>query len=238
MQSMPSWILKYPMITVDIDVRRKIMTQGPSVFSKRGAECIGYSGLQMKMRRSKRAEWSLSRSLKGQLLNKSGTSRKNNKEQQKSQLLIQKGCYSWLGWYPQRKVGVLFRHEETLFNRSKSRVYSEGSSRASRETGTRYEAGKVLGLELASQPMSKNYKVGSMVGSDRPPKSSMGYISLCFQKQLKVLRSVSPGFKEVAKDMLDVWRRSVLSQLSQEGSKPLQGSEQENGALFWARTIS
>lgn len=83
-------------------------------------------------------------------------------------------------------------------------MYSEGSSRASRETGTRYEAGKVLGLELASQPMSKNYKVGSMVGSDRPPKSSMGYISLCFQKQLKVLRSVSPGFKEVAKDMLDV----------------------------------
>lgn len=88
-----------------------------------------------------------------------------------------------MGWYPQKKVGFLFRQEEEkVFNRSKSRVCGKESTWASRGPGARYEAGKVLGLELASQPMTKNYEVGSMGGSDQPPKSSMGHSSLCFQK--------------------------------------------------------
>lgn len=41
-----------------------------------------------------------------------------------------------------------------------------------------------------------------MAGSDQPTKFSMGHRSLCFQKELRIPGSVSPGFKVVAKDML------------------------------------
>lgn len=81
-------------------------------------------------------------------------------------------------------------------------MYSEESTWTSREPGASYEVGKVLGLELASQPMTKNDKAGNMVGIDQPPKSSTVHRSLCFQKQLRVLGSVSPRFREVANDML------------------------------------